>query len=209
MKRWRGIKARAPHHNFISPRWSRVCRLITPCDISDAFCLPMIKDGSRSRCFFFCLYSICICYLCFGCDNRLPYFTQEKTIPHKIAQVQNHLGIEKQVFFFLGDGCCLVFLFFVSVRRKKETSTESEFGFVLFCSFYPHVSCFIFQLPVFVCLHFLSSPVFQLSMSPCVFDSVFFLDFPWPALLDFGLIARFLFFYLPASVCKVNCKCNQ
>lgn len=159
--------------------------------------------------FFFCLYSICICYLCFGCDNRLPYFTQEKTIPHKIARVQNHLGIEKQVFFFWGDGCCLVFLFFVSVRRKKETSTESEFGFVLFCSFYPHVSCFIFQLPVFVCLHFLSSPVFQLSKSPCVFDSVFFLDFPRPALLDFGLIARFLFFYLPASVCKVNCKCNQ
>lgn len=65
VKRWRGIKARAPHHNFISPRWSRVCRLITPCDISDAFCLPMIKDGSRSRCFFFfvCIlfvYVICV-----------------------------------------------------------------------------------------------------------------------------------------------------
>lgn len=119
------------------------------------------------------------------------------------------ISVLKSKCFFLGDGCCLVFLFFVSVRRKKETSTESEFGFVLFCSFYPHVSCFIFQLPVFVCLHFLSSPVFQLSMSPCVFDSVFFLDFPRPALLDFGLIARFLFFYLPASVCKVNCKCNQ
>lgn len=132
-------------------------------------------------------------------------------ISHRRKQSKKYkiISVLKSKCFFLGDGCCLVFLFFVSVRRKKETSTESEFGFVLFCSFYPHVSCFIFQLPVFVCLHFLSSPVFQLSMSPCVFDSVFFLDFPRPALLDFGLIARFLFFYLPASVCKVNCKCNQ
>ena len=117
-ERWQGNKARAPHHNFISPRWSHVCRLIIPCDISDTSCLPMIKDGYRSRCFF-CLYSICICYLCFGCDNRLPYFTQEKTIPHKIARVQNHLSIEKQVFF-LGDGCCLVFLFLVCKNKKKE-----------------------------------------------------------------------------------------